>query len=139
MKKFLTILSFLLIGSVANAGQITDILNEQLDAVKDTTPMVLQQDNLTLSEINLISDNINECVNPSNIDTKIPSITYEIEFNKDGSVSKLVNTNPFDYGVSNYEEIVSLVSDSIKNCKVIANPGKHNSWKVVHLTIDLGL
>ena len=137
MHKLLTILAFLLIGSVANAEEnnqfnLTDMVNAEIQKAE---PMK-GPTNLTFSEIDLIRKNLEECIDIEN--AGIPSLTYVFEFNSDGSVLNLNQVNIFDYGIENYYEITSKVTKSLIDCKVIANPGKYESWKDIELTIDLG-
>ena len=69
------------------------------------------------------------------MDTKIPSLTYDIEWNTDGSVLKLSQTNIFDYGMEDYYEVSAIVTKLVRDCKIVANPSKHKSCNRTVLTI----
>ena len=145
MHKLLTILAFLLIGSVANAEENKGVENILNDIVKteikeaEETYSWNDNDSLTFSEQMLIRKGLKDCISyvVDNVDTKIPSLTYDIEWNADGSVLKLSQTNIFDYGMEDYYEVSAIVTKLVRDCKIVANPSKHKSWNRTDLTIDL--
>ena len=145
MYKLLTILAFLLIGSVANAEENKGVENILNDIVKteikeaEETYSWNDNDSLTFSEQMLIRKGLKDCISyvVDNVDTKVPSLSYYIEWNADGSVLKLSQTNIFDYGMEDYYEVSAIVTKLIRDCKIVANPSKHKSWNRTDLTIDL--
>tara|TARA_R100000030_G_scaffold22290_1_gene16006 strand:+ start:82 stop:543 length:462 start_codon:yes stop_codon:yes gene_type:complete len=145
MHKLLTILAFLLIGSVANAEENKGVENILNDIVKteikeaEETYSWNDNDSLTFSEQMLIRKGLKDCISyvVDNVDTKVPSLSYYIEWNADGSVLKLSQTNIFDYGMEDYYEVSAIVTKLVRDCKIVANPSKHKSWNRTDLTIDL--
>ena len=145
MHKLLTILAFLLIGSVANAEENKGVENILNDIVKteikeaEETYSWNDNDSLTFSEQMLIRKGLKDCISyvVDNVDTKVPSLSYYIEWNTDGSVLKLSQTNIFDYGMEDYYEVSAIVTKLVRDCKIVANPSKHKSWNRTDLTIDL--
>jgi len=143
MHKLLTILAFLLIGSVANAEEnkgVENILNDIVKTeIKEVEETYSWNNSLTFSEEALIRKGLKDCISyvVDNVDTKIPSLTYDIEWNTDGSVLKLSQTNIFDYGMEDYYEVSSIVTKLVRDCKIVANPSKHKSWNRTVLTIEL--
>ena len=143
MHKLLTILAFLLIGSVANAEEnkgVENILNDIIKTeIKEVEETYSWNNSLTFSEHALIRKGLKDCISyvVDNVDTKIPSLTYDIEWNTDGSVLKLSQTNIFDYGMEDYYEVSAIVTKLVRDCKIVANPSKHKSWNRTVLTIEL--
>ena len=145
MYKLLTILAFLLIGSVANAEENKGVENILNDIVKteikeaEETYSWNDNDSLTFSEQMLIRKGLKDCISyvVDNVDTKVPSLSYYIEWNADGSVLKLSQTNIFDYGMEDYYEVSAIVTKLVRDCKIVANPSKHKSWNRTVLTIEL--
>ena len=94
-------------------------------------------ESLTEGEFILIQETLTNCIPDKALKSEVPNVTYTIEFNTDGSVLTIDQMGIFDYGIENYYEIVSIITESIIDCKIVANPTKYEAWKLIKLTIDM--